>query len=971
MRTTALLIVANWLGEWKRSVCRSFGSSTESVQQLVSLILIPALLLAMTPVSMFPQSAGTPSLAGSVVAQASPALGVWALDLQIINNGTGAAQNIALNTVQPRTLAGVGTVAYDTSLSPALPLAVGGLTAGASAIVRLYFDAPATVQRFSVAENGTVQDVGGANLSFSFSQAVFSTSALIAVQPNAGQQGQQNLQVAITGRYSHFTQGVTTADFGSGVTVQSLTINSLTNATATLNIDPAASVGTRTVTLTTGAESLKLNNGFTVTAGTPALTTVNPNSGQQGQQSESVGLTGQFTHWAQGTSTASFGAGVTIAGLTVNSATSATAVLNIDPAATAGPRNVTVTTGTEMVTLNNGFTVTAGTPALTTVNPNTGQQGQQSESVGLTGQFTHWAQGTSTASFGAGVTIAGLTVNSATSATAVLNIDPAATAGPRDVSVTTGAEMVTLNNAFTVTAPNSISFSVQPGTIHLGQHFAPAVQVTLLDATGHVLTAANGPVTISLKANAASAVLSGTLTQNAVNGVATFPDLSVNRTGTADTLIASSDGLNVTSTPFDVVLSRAQVGACVPASSQSLLVQGPNVSAYLPNGSWGTTTKNVQLVPIEGAGAPATIQTPNPVNSCASNSDTGETVCTANNTDVYLIQGSTLANTLKSGSNAGVGFPFISGGSCLNCGIAMNPAANQAVIGMGLNPGVAGIQILDLNTNTFATPISSNGLGISEGILVDPNLNLVLSPVENNHYGLFDLSRKKVFDFNISGIVARGSVADSGAEDCITGIALAAEEDSSPTQIFLTDLTQATFDTASSTWTAPAQSQSFPEFLNITTAEGIAIASSAHLGLVAGEPGYSGFAVIQLPSTSGSGTPAVLDYVAVRMPNDPSGDRFGIEGDPHTVAAYVSPNDGKAYGVLPSFLLSTSDRYVAIIDLQGLLNAPRSSAHTVAATVDLVATGLVRFVAVGSSPAQMSFVSQPAGAVAGDRKSVV
>ncbi|HLK47666.1 MAG TPA: RHS repeat-associated core domain-containing protein [Bryobacteraceae bacterium] len=525
--------------------------------------------------------------------------------------------------------------------------------------------------------------------------------------------------------------------------------------------------------------------------------------------------------------------------------------------------------------------------------------------------------------------------------------------------------MVTLNNAFTVTAPNSISFSVQPGTIHLGQHFAPAVQVTLLDATGHVLTAANGPVTISLKANAASAVLSGTLTQNAVNGVATFPDLSVNRTGTADTLIASSDGLNVTSTPFDVVLSRAQVGACVPASSQSLLVQGPNVSAYLPNGSWGTTTKNVQLVPIEGAGAPATIQTPNPVNSCASNSDTGETVCTANNTDVYLIQGSTLANTLKSGSNAGVGFPFISGGSCLNCGIAMNPAANQAVIGMGLNPGVAGIQILDLNTNTFATPISSNGLGISEGILVDPNLNLVLSPVENNHYGLFDLSRKKVFDFNISGIVARGSVADSGAEDCITGIALAAEEDSSPTQIFLTDLTQATFDTASSTWTAPAQSQSFPEFLNITTAEGIAIASSAHLGLVAGEFGYSGFGVIQLPSTSGSGTPAVLDYVAVRMPNDPSGDRFGIEGDPHTVAAYVSPNDGKAYGVLPSFLLSTSDRYVAIIDLQGLLNAPRSSAHTVAATVDLVATGLVRFVAVGSSPAQMSFVSQPAGAVAG------
>ena len=45
---------------------------------------------------------------------------------------------------------------------------------------------------------------------------------------------------------------------------------------------------------------------------------------------------------------------------------------------------------------------------LTTVNPNTGQQGQTNESVSLTGQFTHWVQGTSTASFGAGITVATL-----------------------------------------------------------------------------------------------------------------------------------------------------------------------------------------------------------------------------------------------------------------------------------------------------------------------------------------------------------------------------------------------------------------------------------------------------------------------------------------------------------------------------------------------------------------------------------
>src|SRR5204862_543767 len=128
-----------------------------------------------------------------------------------------------------------------------------------------------------------------------------------------------------------------------------------------------------------------------------------------------------------------------------------TATLDIAAAATAGARNVTVTTGAEVVTLTNGFTVGSGTPVLTTVNPNTGQQGQTNESVSLTGQFTHWVQGTSTASFGAGISVASLTVNSAATATATLDIAAAATAGARNVTVTTGAEVVTLNNGFTIT----------------------------------------------------------------------------------------------------------------------------------------------------------------------------------------------------------------------------------------------------------------------------------------------------------------------------------------------------------------------------------------------------------------------------------------------------------------------------------------------------------------------------------------
>src|SRR2546428_229290 len=203
---------------------------------------------------------------------------------------------------------------------------------------------------------------------------------------------------------------MTTASFGAGITVVSLTVNSATTATTVVNIDAGTATGNRNVTLTTGPEVVTLTNGFTVAAGTPVLQTVNPGSGQQGHQNLSLNLTGQFTHFVQGTTTASFGAGITVVSLTVNSATTATTVVNIDAGTATGNRNVTLTTGLEVVTLPNGFTVAAGTPLLQTVNPGSGQPGQQNLTVNLTGQFTHFVQGTTTASFGAGITVVSLTI---------------------------------------------------------------------------------------------------------------------------------------------------------------------------------------------------------------------------------------------------------------------------------------------------------------------------------------------------------------------------------------------------------------------------------------------------------------------------------------------------------------------------------------------------------------------------------
>jgi hypothetical protein len=63
------------------------------------------------------------------------------------------------------------------------------------------------------------------------------------------------------------------------------------------------------------------------------------------------------------------------------------------------------------------------------------------------------------------------------------------------------------------------------------------------------------------------------------------------------------------------------------------------------------------------------------------------------------------------------------------------------------------------------------------------------------------------------------------------------------------------------------------------------------------------------------------------------------------LGAYTSPNNGKAFGVMSNGFLVPST-YVAVIDLQALLSAPRTAGrHTVDPSYDLLLNGVVRYVA--------------------------
>jgi probable HAF family extracellular repeat protein len=186
------------------------------------------------------------------------------------------------------------------------------------------------------------------------------TPSINSVTPSSGQQGQSQA-VVVTGLNTHFVQGTSAANFGTGTTVNTVSVTDATHLTAQITIDSAATLGTRTVTVTTGAEVVSLTNGFTVTASAPVptISLVSPNSGEQGQTNLPVTITGQNTHFVQGISQVSFGLGIVANSVTVASATSLTAVINIGANAAAGSRIVTVTSGTEVAVRANGFNVVA------------------------------------------------------------------------------------------------------------------------------------------------------------------------------------------------------------------------------------------------------------------------------------------------------------------------------------------------------------------------------------------------------------------------------------------------------------------------------------------------------------------------------------------------------------------------------------------------------------------------------------
>lgn len=150
--------------------------------------------------------------------------------------------------------------------------------------------------------------------------------------------------------------------------------------------------------------------------------------------------------------------------------------------------------------------------------------------------------------------------------TPTATLTPSKTNTPTNTVTNTPSKTPTFTPTFTPGPATKLGFIIQPPTsATAGATFN--VRVAIQDASGVTVPYASTTITVTIGTNPGGGVLGGAMSVGTLNGVADFPNLSIDKAGTGYTLVASATGLTnptITSIAFNVV----------PAPATTLVVTG-------------------------------------------------------------------------------------------------------------------------------------------------------------------------------------------------------------------------------------------------------------------------------------------------------------------------------------------------------------------------------------------------------------
>ena len=398
----------------------------------------------------------------------------------------------------------------------------------------------------------TVRDSSG-NTATGFSGNV---SLAIGTNPGGGTLSGTTSVAAVAGVATY--SGLTINKVGTGYTLVATATGPASGTSAAFNVTPGAP--------TQLVWSQQPSNVVAAATMSPAVTvTVEDGQGNVATQASgtvTLGLTGSpaGATLTGGGATAVTSGVATFAGLSVNKVGTYT----FTPTTTVG--------GVTTLPVSGSFTVSAGTAtqlAFTTQPSNLGAGGVITPAVVVAvedaqGNTVPTATNSITVAIGTnpgGGTLSGTATAAAVAGVATfsnLSIDRVGTGYTLTAAATglTGATSAAFN--VTVGGATKLAFTTQPSNVVAGAAIAPAVVVTVQDASGNTVTGATNSITVAIGTNPGGGTLSGTVTVAAVAGVASFSTLNINKTGTGYTLTAAATGLTgATSSAFNVTPGTA------------------------------------------------------------------------------------------------------------------------------------------------------------------------------------------------------------------------------------------------------------------------------------------------------------------------------------------------------------------------------------------------------------------------------
>lgn len=328
-------------------------------------------------------------------------------------------------------------------------------------------------------------------------------------------------------------------DFGDGSTASGPSVAHVYTASGTFT-------ATLAVTDKNGGQGVATAQVTVTRPSSPYISSVSPNTGSQGGGTL-VSITGYRLEGA----TVTFG-GVRATVVSVSTAATPTSSQTLQcltpPGVGLGIVDVRVNTAGGQYTRSRVFTFADPAATISGLDPASAPTGSAT-TVTIRG----------TGFFQAGSTLPTIVVGnrpvstiSSVTPTGIVCVFPDDLSGFKDVVVTNpDGKSVTLAGGFERRSGPRLELAA-PTRVVAGYPIDSSVTVRVTDPSGATITTATNTITIGLNANPAGATLSGPLTATAVNGVATFPGLTLDRAGSGVTLRAVSGLLSGESAAFAV-----------------------------------------------------------------------------------------------------------------------------------------------------------------------------------------------------------------------------------------------------------------------------------------------------------------------------------------------------------------------------------------------------------------------------------